>query len=137
MSSILVLPIVLKLSFFIHTVRSSVSSVGLSGRQKRRLFAGSLVQFARPSHQNSVWEVSALALRLGIPSSFTTILHNYRLACCLDRNGIEALRQGVSLISTSNAHEPELSPKNPFNKKDKRYCTDHWFSRPPVNDSLG
>lgn len=25
-----------------------------------------------------------------------------------------ALRQGLSLMSTSNAHEPELSPKNPF-----------------------
>lgn len=75
-------------------------------------FTGSLVQFARPSYQNSMWEVSALALRLGIPSSFATILHNYRLAYCLDHNGIEALRQDVSLILTSNAHEPELSPKN-------------------------
>ncbi|KAI3668794.1 hypothetical protein L1987_88174 [Smallanthus sonchifolius] len=61
------------------------------------------------------------------------------------RNPSKALRQGLSrmslrcalrqpLMSTSNAHEPELSPGNPFPSKEVLTIGS---IVPPVNDSLG
>ncbi|KAK8652171.1 hypothetical protein V6N13_061193 [Hibiscus sabdariffa] len=68
------------------------------------------------------------------------ILVGKAFSCSWDRPSklrVRALRQGVSLMSTSNAHEPELSPKNPFPSQEESMSMSDHFTAPRMQGLAG